>query len=102
MMATNHRSLGVGRHHPQPSPPSTRGEGAQARCRHCGEVHDVDAWREFELLDQIESERLCALVTSWPDEAVIEVRRCTCGEVAARKVHLAASARTTVGDVVAE
>jgi hypothetical protein len=72
------------------------------RCRRCGEVHDADAWRRFELLDQIESERLCALVTNWPDDIVIEVRRCACGEVTARKLRLTASAGTATEIVVAE
>jgi hypothetical protein len=48
-------------------------------------AYDARAWRGFELVEQIAGERLRAFVTSWPDDAVIEVRRCACGQVVARK-----------------
>jgi hypothetical protein len=69
----------------RPNPASTRADEAHPRCSHCGRVHDPQAWRGFELLDLIASDRVCAFATSWPDDVVIEVRRCTCGQVTARK-----------------
>jgi hypothetical protein len=49
--------------------------------------HDILTWRGLELLDQIASDRVCEFVTTWPDNVVIEVRRCPCGQVTARKAR---------------
>jgi hypothetical protein len=54
-------------------------------CGHCGEPCAPGAWKEFERVGQIASERVREFVTSWPDSAVIDVRRCRCGHVIARK-----------------
>jgi hypothetical protein len=49
-------------------------------------------WGDLELLELIEGARLEALVTVWPEERTIEVRRCDrCGAPLARTV----SARST-------
>ena len=40
---------------------------------------------DLELVERIDGERVREILTSWPDAAVIEVRRCTCGQVVARK-----------------
>jgi hypothetical protein len=64
-----------------------------APCR-CGRAYDESEWAELELLDRIEGQRLLALVTVWPCERAIEVRRCagcraplarTCDPVSARR-----------------
>jgi hypothetical protein len=55
-----------------------------APCASCGRAHAISAWRRLELVDRIEQDRLAMVVTSWPLEVAIEVRRCTCGELMAR------------------
>ncbi|MGO9834164.1 MAG: hypothetical protein ACLP1X_08120 [Polyangiaceae bacterium] len=48
-------------------------------------TYDANAWREFQLVDRMTSEQVREFVTNWPDCAEIEVRRCACGQVIARK-----------------
>jgi hypothetical protein len=54
-------------------------------CNGCGRAHDVAGWRRLELVDRLADERLTQVVTSWQNEVIIEVRRCACGELMARK-----------------
>jgi hypothetical protein len=56
---------------------------ASAPCSACGLA--TAAWDELELVERIVSERVQELVTSWPDAEAIEVRRCPCGQIIARK-----------------
>jgi hypothetical protein len=60
-------------------------ERAVATCAGCGHAHDASAWRLLELVDRIARERLTEVVTTWPDELTVEVRRCTCGGLMARR-----------------
>jgi hypothetical protein len=48
-------------------------------------VLEVDLWRELELVERLACERVREIVTAWPDDTTIEVRRCRCGHVIARK-----------------
>jgi hypothetical protein len=48
-------------------------------CARCGRSFEVDAWSDLELVQRIGAERVWALVTRWPSEKAIEVRRCGCG-----------------------
>jgi hypothetical protein len=54
-------------------------------CGRCGVAYDADEWCEFQLVDRMTSEQVREFVTNWPDYMVIEVRRCACGQVIARK-----------------
>jgi hypothetical protein len=56
----------------------------EARCSRCDLTFDAHFWGELELVDRIASERVRAFVTSWADDAAIEVRRCACGQIMAR------------------
>jgi hypothetical protein len=56
-----------------------------AACGRCGLAFAAQAWRELELVERIGSERIREFVTSWPDDTSVEVRRCACGRVTARK-----------------
>jgi hypothetical protein len=64
-------------------------DDAPPRCCRCGLEVDSGAWPELALVEQIEGERIREHVTSWPDYAVIEVRRCACGQEIARKLRCA-------------
>jgi hypothetical protein len=66
---------------------STPTGNAQAPCSRCGVAFEPRAWRTFELVEQIASDRVREFVTIWPDHAVIEVRRCACGQIIARKTR---------------
>jgi hypothetical protein len=55
-----------------------------ATCHGCGHARDSTEWGRLELVDRLAHERLAAVVTSWPVQVTIEVRRCTCGELMAR------------------
>jgi hypothetical protein len=57
-----------------------------AICGHCGATLPAPVWRELELVDHVTQGRVRAIVTRWPDDAGIEVRRCRCGHPLARKV----------------
>ena len=48
-------------------------------------AHEAKAWRELELVETIGSERIREFALSWPNDTSVEVRRCTCGRVTARK-----------------
>jgi hypothetical protein len=58
------------------------------RCIRCALALDPSAWRDLELVERIASERVRELVNGWPEGATVEVRRCTCGHVIARKAEL--------------
>jgi hypothetical protein len=64
--------------------PEVRGM-SRATCSQCGLAFAAQAWRELELVERIGSERIREFVTSWPDDTNVEVRRCACGRVTARK-----------------
>jgi hypothetical protein len=59
-------------------------EREMATCTGCGRAHDASSWRRLELVDRIARDRLAAVVTSWPAEIAVEVRRCNCGDLMAR------------------
>jgi hypothetical protein len=56
------------------------------RCGRCGATLEENAWAGLELVDHLSPGHVRAIVTHWPDEAGIEVRRCRCGGAVARKV----------------
>ena len=63
----------------------TSGQVAPARCGRCGRAYDDGEWRALDVLDRIEGRRLEAIVTAWPLERSVEVRRCAaCGNSIAR------------------
>jgi hypothetical protein len=56
------------------------------RCGRCRQEYAADAWRRLAVVERILTGRIRALVTSWPEGIVIEIRRCTsCGASIARK-----------------
>jgi hypothetical protein len=57
-------------------------------CGHCGSAFGAESWHALELVERVEPTRVRQQVTSWPDGASIEVRRCGCGHTLARKVDL--------------
>jgi hypothetical protein len=63
--------------------PASVGKGAA--CSRCGMDCDVQAWRGLDLVERVASDRVREFVTIWPDDTVIEVRRCACGQLIARK-----------------
>ena len=63
----------------------TSGRVAPMRCGRCGRGFDDDAWRALDVVERIDGPRLEAIVTAWPEERAVEVRRCTsCGTAIAR------------------
>jgi hypothetical protein len=57
--------------------------GSNSRCARC---HATSAWNELPVVDLIDAERLRTIVTSWPVDDPIEVRRCrSCGGTIARR-----------------
>jgi hypothetical protein len=59
------------------------------RAKHCGRCrreYNFDAWERLELVEWMAADAIRGLVTSWPQEIAIEVRRCrACGAPIARK-----------------
>lgn len=51
------------------------------RCACCGRTSD---WSALDVVQRLETDTLAALVTRWPDELSVEVRRCECGRSIAR------------------
>jgi hypothetical protein len=64
---------------------SSRSVSSPTACGRCGAPLEAKAWCELELLACVAPERVRELVTSWPDDTSIEVRRCACGCELARK-----------------
>jgi hypothetical protein len=60
-------------------------ESLVATCAGCGHAHDAAAWRRLALVDRFALDRLTEVVTIWPAGMAIEVRRCTCGGLMARR-----------------
>jgi hypothetical protein len=58
-------------------------------CGRCGAAFEEQAWRRLELVERVAAERVRELVTRWPDETGIDVRRCVCGRALARKATAA-------------
>jgi len=50
------------------------------RCACCGRTVD---WSTLEVVDRLETDNLCALVTHWQDGVSVEVRRSSCGNTIA-------------------
>ena len=67
---------------PEPGSPAVSGS---TTCSQCGVAFDARAWGGLELVDLVAPERVREHVTTWPNEATIEVRRCPCGRALARK-----------------
>ena len=56
------------------------------RCGRCRAEYGEDAWRALECVDRIVAARVRGLVTVWPDDVVVDIRRCrACGGAIARK-----------------
>jgi hypothetical protein len=56
------------------------------RCGRCRREYNLDAWDRLELIEWMAADAIRALVTSWPQEVAIEVRRCrACQAPIARK-----------------
>jgi hypothetical protein len=55
-------------------------------CGHCGAALEPQAWRALELVLLVDRVRVREIVTSWPEGARVEVRRCGCGTSVARRV----------------
>jgi hypothetical protein len=55
-----------------------------ATCNACGHARSDVEWGRLELVERLARDRLADVVTTWPAEATIEVRRCSCGELMAR------------------
>ncbi len=69
---------------------SSRPVCSPTACGRCGAFLEAQAWCELELLARVAPERVRELVTSWPEDTSIEVRRCACGCELARKTTAAA------------
>jgi Zn ribbon nucleic-acid-binding protein len=68
---------------------TTAADCAGAACGHCGARLHAGTWRELELVDAVTPGQV--IVTRWPREKGIEVRRCLCGHAVARIVAVAHS-----------
>lgn len=70
---------------PQARPPDTE----SIRCSRCFVEHAADRWSDLAHVTSLRSSEVTAHMTAWPwqDDAVIEVRRCTCGSTLARHVE---------------
>ena len=64
-------------------------------CGHCGSAFGTESWHALELVERVDATRVRELVTSWPDGASIEVRRCACGRTLARKGDLGSGVTAT-------
>ncbi len=58
-----------------------------ARCSGCGAAFETHAWRRLELVERVGPERVREVLTTWPDDVIVEVRRCLCGRALARKAR---------------
>jgi hypothetical protein len=67
------------------STPTATTDARIAICGRCGATLGADSWDALELVEHLSPGNVRALVTRWPGEAGIEVRRCTCGSPLARK-----------------
>lgn len=55
-------------------------------CGGCSASYDGIAWERLESCGAIKSDEVKALVTGWPDSAVIDLRRCArCNMILARR-----------------
>jgi hypothetical protein len=56
------------------------------RCGRCRREYAEAVWGSLELVERLVAARIRAMVTSWPDDVAIEIRRCrACQGVIARK-----------------
>jgi hypothetical protein len=56
------------------------------RCGRCRHEYGDDAWHRLEIIQCILAAQVRGLVTSWPEDVAIEIRRCgDCGAPMARK-----------------
>jgi hypothetical protein len=55
-----------------------------ARCARCGAVFERAEWDALALVDRLGRDKLQRMVLNWPRDAVVEIRRCTCGHTMAR------------------
>ncbi len=63
-------------------------------CTGCGTVYDGAAWRRLVVLERIEVAELRRLVSSWADDACVEVRACArCQRPVAMRAVTTESAR---------
>jgi hypothetical protein len=63
-------------------------------CPRCGADHRFD---ELVLLDVLSPARLVGIVTSWPPDAIVEVRRCSRCEAPVARTAVSHSARDVSG-----
>jgi hypothetical protein len=55
------------------------------RCGRCRHEYAPEAWDRLEVVDRILAVRIRGLVTAWPDDVSVEIRRCvSCGGAMAR------------------
>jgi hypothetical protein len=60
--------------------------GRVKRCGRCRREYALDSWERLELIEWMVADTIRRLVTSWPREVAIEIRRCSvCGALIARK-----------------
>lgn len=63
-------------------------------CAGCGAVYDGAAWMRLVVVERIEAAELRRLVSSWADDACVEVRACDrCQRPVATRVVASLSAR---------
>jgi hypothetical protein len=56
------------------------------RCGRCRQEYGDEAWQRLEVMRHILAPQVRDLVTAWPDDVAIEIRRCgACGAPIARK-----------------
>ena len=63
-------------------------------CAGCGAVYDGAAWRQLAVVERIEVAELRRLVSTWADDACVEVRACSrCQRPVATRAAAPLSAR---------
>jgi hypothetical protein len=62
------------------------------RCGRCRREYAEAVWGSLELVERLVAAHIRGMVTSWPDDVAIEIRRChACQAVIARKSAVAGS-----------
>jgi hypothetical protein len=63
-------------------------------CSDCGARYGEDVWAQLVLSERIHADEIRDLILGWPEEHVVEIRVCRCGQaIAARRTTECAHAQ---------
>jgi hypothetical protein len=56
-------------------------------CVACSAVHHAKSWQALPVAARLGAHEVSRNVVDWPEGMLVEVRRCTCGQLMARKIE---------------